>query len=552
MDTATSTDFGNASKNDFGALPGNVLRGLVLLALILGAFFRFYHLDHKVFWDDEVYSAIRILGYSEADVDRRAGQATDAAALSAILHPNRAAGSSSVSATVGGLASEEPQHAPLYYVLAHYWTALLGNAVVAMRSLSAVAGLLAIPCMFWLCLELFGSRQAGWIGAALVALAPVHVLYSQEAREYALWTVAILAMSAAFVRATRRDTARDWCLYAVLVAVGLYVYPLSAFVALGHVVSLAVSPRWRTPAAALRPIIACLAGYIAFAPWLWIIVRNLEQVDRSMATILAPKASGFAVLRTFFGMLRFNFLDFNIEHATIFNLLISLLPIALVGYAFYMLCRRTPPQTWAFVVVTLVATVAPLVLPDLIFSGLRTAGTRYFMPFYVMVDVALVGLFWLQGNPKFASVRGKPLWIAVFAVVLAGRIASCAVSARSETWWNKFDEKSIAVARVINAANRPVLVSDNYVGYALSLSGYLDRGVRVALRPRCYLCTARAQPGVGIARLNAIGPGDTIFGLGPSPALQDELRGRRSHGPATAPYRCIDVRSNCTSSLALW
>lgn len=528
------------------------MRGIVLVALVLGAFFRFYHLDHKVFWDDEVYSAIRILGYSELAVDRRAQEATDAAGLSAIVHPPRTAGSSAAAATVGGLASEEPQHAPLYYVLAHEWTALVGSSVAAMRSFSAGAGLLAIPCMFWLCLELYRSPSAGWIGAALVALAPVHVLYAQEAREYALWTVAILAMSAAFVRAVRRDGAWDWSLYALLVALGLYVYPLSAFVALGHVVSLAFCARWRKPAAALRPLLACAAAFAAFAPWLWIIVRNLKQVDRSMATILAPKASAFAVLRTFFGMLRFNFLDLNIERATILNLLVSLLPILLVGYAFYWLRRHTPRQTWAFVVVTLVVTAAPLVLPDLLFSGLRTAGTRYFMPFYVMVDVALVGLFSMQTDAKLASVRGKPVWVAIFVVVLAGRVASCAVSAQAETWWNKLDEKSIAVARAINAASRPVLVGDNYVGYALSLAGYLDPKVKVELRPRCYLCTAQAQPGVDVVMLKKNSPDDTLFGLGPSVTLQNELGGARSAGVPTARYRCIDVRSNCTSSLALW
>lgn len=74
---------------------------------------------------------------------------------------------------------------PLYYLLAFGWTKLFGTGEVAFRSLSALAGVLTVPVVFLAAREL-GGRRAGVIGAALAAVSPALVWYSQEGRTYAL------------------------------------------------------------------------------------------------------------------------------------------------------------------------------------------------------------------------------------------------------------------------------------------------------------------------------------------------------------------------------
>src|SRR4051795_5400997 len=74
---------------------------------------------------------------------------------------------------------------PLYYALAWIWTQLTGTGPWGLRSLSALAGVAAIPVAYLLGRELRG-RRTGLVAAALVAVNPMLIWYSQEARAYAL------------------------------------------------------------------------------------------------------------------------------------------------------------------------------------------------------------------------------------------------------------------------------------------------------------------------------------------------------------------------------
>jgi hypothetical protein len=89
---------------------------------------------------------------------------------------------------------------PLYYVLAWFWTRAFGTGAVAIRSLSAGLGVMAVPVCFLAARELAG-RRAGQIAAVLAALSPALVWYSQEARSYALFTLVTAASLVLFVRA---------------------------------------------------------------------------------------------------------------------------------------------------------------------------------------------------------------------------------------------------------------------------------------------------------------------------------------------------------------
>jgi hypothetical protein len=71
--------------------------------------------------------------------------------------------------TVKGLATEEPQLSPLYFILARFWGQLFGPQVAAVRSLSAWISLLVFPRVYWLCWELFRSASVGWMAVTIVA-----------------------------------------------------------------------------------------------------------------------------------------------------------------------------------------------------------------------------------------------------------------------------------------------------------------------------------------------------------------------------------------------
>ena len=49
-------------------LPPIWLRSFIAVLLLLGVFFRFANLDHRFYWGDEVYTSIRISGYTTAEL----------------------------------------------------------------------------------------------------------------------------------------------------------------------------------------------------------------------------------------------------------------------------------------------------------------------------------------------------------------------------------------------------------------------------------------------------------------------------------------------------
>jgi hypothetical protein len=73
----------------------------------------------------------------------------------------------------------------LYYALAWPWSRLAGLGEIGLRSLSAAAGTATIPVAYGAGAAL-ASRRVGVLAAALVAVHPLLVWYSLEARSYAL------------------------------------------------------------------------------------------------------------------------------------------------------------------------------------------------------------------------------------------------------------------------------------------------------------------------------------------------------------------------------
>ena len=106
---------------------------------------------------------------------------------------------------------------PLYYLLAWPWSHLFGVHEVGLRSLSALFGTATVPVAYLAGRELIG-RRAGLAIAAIVAVNPVLVWYSQDARAYAL--LVLLSTAALFfflrARAARPATSAWWAVFSAL------------------------------------------------------------------------------------------------------------------------------------------------------------------------------------------------------------------------------------------------------------------------------------------------------------------------------------------------
>ena len=113
----------------------------------------------------------------------------------------------SFGALMSTLGSQETSP-PLYFALAWLWARVFGVGEAGLRSFSALAGTALIPITYACGRELV-SRRAGLVAAALAAVNPFLIWYSQEAREYMLLGALCGASFLFFARARRHPSAAN-------------------------------------------------------------------------------------------------------------------------------------------------------------------------------------------------------------------------------------------------------------------------------------------------------------------------------------------------------
>ena len=456
------------------------LRWLVILLLILGVGLRFANLDRKIFWHDEVFTAVRATGHSGEEVVAEVftGQPIAPSDLQQYLNltPRKTWGDTMTS-LIG-----HPEHPPLYYLLVRLWMTGFGSSVAVVRSLSAVIGLLVFPGLYWLCLELFSSARVGGVAIALFAVSPFHVLYAQEAREYSLWTVTIVLSCAALLHARRTQKPWAWGLYTVSLIAGLYtsLFALLPMVAQGLYILIEERGRW-TPT--LKAAFWSWSGaLLAFVPWMVAIATQVEVFQSKTNWI--HETLSLPLLATLWGLhISSPFVDLGLDITDPrIGLRIGFM-LLLFGFSLYQLCRHTAPRTWLLVLCLVGITAIAFILPDLLFGGRRSASSRYFIP--VMLGLQLAVAFSIGHALSHPRRLGRSLGQGLLATLLTVGIASCLIIAPAPTWWNKWGgPETLANARFLNQHPRALLVSDSSnanVGNLISLSLYLQPTVQLLL-----------------------------------------------------------------------
>ncbi|MEH1908871.1 MAG: glycosyltransferase family 39 protein [Nostoc sp.] len=473
------------------------LRFLIIFLLAMGILFRFFNLDGKVYWHDETYTSLRISGYTINEAKQQ-------------LFNNRVIGGESfaqfqganpeksLNDTIMSLAKENSQHPPLYYVIARLWMEIFGNSVTAIRSLSAFISLLVFPCVYWLCRELFNvPLSVPGVAIALMAISPIHLVYAQEAQEYILWLVTILLSSASLLQAMRLeshdkdqlakkrqppDLFAIWSIYAVTLAISLYTFIWSGFVAVAHGIYVMVTAKFQLTETVRTYLIASLVGFLAFMPWLTIVFGEFFNF-----LISADKTTTQSFLMPIFPFMMMQlsriFFDIDLSLDNPIGYFITPFFLTLVGYSIYFLCIKTNYNVWFFIITLIVVPALPFILPSLIAGGIEASTEPYFIPSYLGIQVAVAYL--LATQLYNGSVSRRRIWHIIIALVIICGLISSKVSSQAETWWNKgISYDNPQVAQIINQTTRPLLISDalgNNFGNVFSLSYLLEPKVRFLL-----------------------------------------------------------------------
>jgi hypothetical protein len=154
---------------------------------------------------------------------------------------------------------------PLYYAVAWVWARVFGYGETALRSLSAVCGVLVVPVAYAAARKLVSAR-AGLIAAALTAFNPLLIWYSQEARAYSLVVLLTGASLVAFAYARSDPAPRVLAAWALTCVLALATEYYAALLIVPEALWLLyVHRRHRPVYGAVGAIAVCSAPLLWFA-----------------------------------------------------------------------------------------------------------------------------------------------------------------------------------------------------------------------------------------------------------------------------------------------
>jgi uncharacterized membrane protein len=208
-------------------------RAAVLLSIVLLAALglRSFHLQKRVLWFDEANSLL-------------IAKASPAAIINAV---------------------RDDTHSPFYYLVLHDWR-FVARGEVGARLLSVLAGVATVGIVYALRCALIG-RSAGLLGAAFMAVCPLHIWYSQELRMYALQTLLVTLSFLLMVLALRRQGAALWIGYSVVTALSLYAQYASFYAVIAQNAFVAIC-YWRDRQKLRFWLLSQCAVVLLFAPWI--------------------------------------------------------------------------------------------------------------------------------------------------------------------------------------------------------------------------------------------------------------------------------------------
>lgn len=475
-----------------------------LIGLIgFAVFLRFDALGDPNYWYDEAITSLRVAGHTEAQVAAYAADHPRFAIgeLSQFVTVDRSAGFGD---TVRSLASDDPQHTPVYYLIARAWALLFGNSIAASRALAALASILALPAMYWLCLELFvrsgafTSRLVCWIGVLMMAVSPYQVAIAREHREYSLWTLTFTVACACLLRAMRKQDWGSWALFAAAMTLSIYTHLLSALGVAACGAYLLVRERFRLRRPLWSFLAASAACALACAPWMWVLVHGRRSAEGSLGWVqswthgpwqfrfsLAPVSKlGDLSLWDLRGLTE----DLPVEWLASKFSEIALLALLAVIWA---LGRDRRAACSGFVTALICSVSLPFFLLDYVTGSITGWAYRYGVPTnlgWLLAAAMTLAILW--------EAQGKwmlPARTAAAAFAAIAGISAYVTHAQQHTWAKSFDAHW-EVAQLVSAEDGATLLSDDFVGGMLALVPGARKNLPIMWNARCYSCPRMLEP----------------------------------------------------------
>lgn len=297
---------------------------------------------------------------------------------------------------------------PVYFLLMQQWVSIFGDKAGSVSIPSMISGTVLIPAVFIFVKELYRKTDVALLAAFFVAVSPLAVFFSHEARLYSLFAVILTFTFWAFVRCLRESTLPRLIVFTSLAALLLYCHYIAIFISGLFVLSAgllfllkkldksgSISSEWNFKFTHVA--FSLMIAGVAFLPWLSVLMRH-----REVGTYWVDSES----------LLDWPFVFASNSAATLpfpwivgFCLTVVMAPIVLIGLSVFLLRKRLCASSFLssdaipflllsvnlLVPVAILGYVTPFIL----------GYCRYMVPFAVLswallADISIFGATWLQ------------------------------------------------------------------------------------------------------------------------------------------------------------
>jgi mannosyltransferase len=177
-------------------------------------------------------------------------------------------------------ATANDTYPPLYHVILFFTIRLFGDSEIALRLPSVIMGVANIYLLYRFGTVLW-DRLTGLFAAALLALAAFHIWYSQEARMYALLTLAVTACALTTVLLIKRPTRLRAVLCGLASSASLYTHVYGIFdwasINVGVALAMIAGGNWGSADKRLWLTVQALV-LLSFVPWMFVLMHQVSRV----------------------------------------------------------------------------------------------------------------------------------------------------------------------------------------------------------------------------------------------------------------------------------
>lgn len=448
---------------------------LYLIIIFIGIFLKFYHLNNRVFWFDEVCTIIHTSGIPlyEYDVLIPANKITNVQEYRRWIELKR--NDLSLGQQLKGIFTSTNLN-PMHYPFLMIWYRLIGDKPVHYRLFSVFMFLVSLPLLFLLARKLFESSLAGWIAVSLFSVAPMIQFFSQEARYMTLMIFFLIASSYFLLRATEKNTWKWWTVYLLAGVFALYTSVLSGIVLFGHLIYV----WWINRKIRLKYILIFLSVLLLYSPWIYSMLIHRHEIIFSLSwqkyilshlSFYKPffyQLIGFASTFSYFNhsALREIVLENKILENWLVLLIDTLMALLIIYAIIYSFKRLKKWQAWF---------MALIFFPHLIFSLLtdliRGAIGSIFFRYHTTIFIGLILFTAFLISDKLIRARYTCL-VFFLAIIFISLLSSFRIT-RNRCFWVSGCQPVMHIAKELSKSEFPLVITDYATPVEPRLAGFM-------------------------------------------------------------------------------